>query len=162
MRSHHLRKVTPHTQASVSPPPPQPKEGWTHSPVVGGVGGSHFGRLDKKPSTLSTLCYVQKTIKSAKWILLYNIQCTQNLCGHINSVKSLSAVTPTPYIECTQLVQKILLLNWTKRHWPTIWGGGVESRLIWSAVVNWRFGWFFYLILKGLHQKINKKPWDAA
>ncbi len=41
-------------------------------------------------------------------------------------------------------------------------GRGVESRLIWSAMVHWRLGWFFYLILKGLHQKINKKPLDAA
>ncbi len=62
-----LRKVTlrghinsikwpPHTQASVSPP--WTKGGGTHSPAVEGTGGSQFGRLEKKPSTLSTLCYV--------------------------------------------------------------------------------------------------------
>ena len=31
-----------------------------------------------------------------------------------NSVKSLYAITPTPYNECTQLVQKSLWFNWMK------------------------------------------------
>ena len=37
-----------------------------------------------------------------------------------------------------------------------------ESRLIRSVITNWMLGKFFYLILKGLHHKISKKPWDAA
>jgi hypothetical protein len=41
-------------------------------------------------------------------------------------------------------------------------GGGVESILIRSILVNWRLGYFFYLILKGLRHKISKKPLDAA
>ncbi|MFN9979515.1 MAG: hypothetical protein ACK53Y_06360, partial [bacterium] len=41
-------------------------------------------------------------------------------------------------------------------------GGGVESILIRSILVNWRLGYFFYLILKGLRHKISKKPVDAA
>jgi hypothetical protein len=40
--------------------------------------------------------------------------------------------------------------------------GRVESRLIRSVLVNWRLGKFFYLILKGLHHKISKKPLAAA
>ena len=41
-------------------------------------------------------------------------------------------------------------------------GGGVESILIRSILINWRLGYFFYLILKGLRHKISKKPVDAA
>ncbi len=37
-----------------------------------------------------------------------------------------------------------------------------ESRLIRSVITNWMRGNFFYLILKGLHHKISKKPWDAT
>jgi hypothetical protein len=40
--------------------------------------------------------------------------------------------------------------------------GGVESILIQSLLVNWRLGYFYYLIFKGLIQKINKKPLNAA
>ena len=36
------------------------------------------------------------------------------LCGFLYSVKSLYAITLTPYNECTQLVQKILWFNWMK------------------------------------------------
>ncbi len=36
-------------------------------------------------------------------------------------------------------------------------GGGVESILIRFLMVNWRFGYFFNLILKGLLHKISKK-----
>jgi hypothetical protein len=39
---------------------------------------------------------------------------------------------------------------------------GVESILIGSLLVNWRLGYFYFLILKGLIHKINKKPLDAA
>jgi hypothetical protein len=35
----------------------------------------------------------------------------------INSVPWMTAVTPTPYHECTQLVQKILCINWMKVTW---------------------------------------------
>ncbi len=37
-----------------------------------------------------------------------------------------------------------------------------EIRLIQSVITNWMLRDFFYLILKGLHHKISKKPWDAA
>ncbi len=37
-------------------------------------------------------------------------------------------------------------------------GEGVENILIRSVLVNWRLGYFFYLILKGLLLKISKKP----
>jgi hypothetical protein len=40
--------------------------------------------------------------------------------------------------------------------------GEVESILIRSLLVNWRLGYFFNLILKGLLQKISEKPLDAA
>ncbi len=48
---------------------------------------------------------------------------TLNVRGHINSAKSLYAVTPTPYHECTQLVQKILLLNFVH----SLYGVGVTA-----------------------------------
>jgi hypothetical protein len=41
-------------------------------------------------------------------------------------------------------------------------GGGVESILILSVLLNWKLGYFFYLILKGLLHKISIKPLDAA
>jgi hypothetical protein len=44
----------PLSPASV--PPPEPKVGGTDSPAGEGVGESQFRRLEKKPSTLSTLC----------------------------------------------------------------------------------------------------------
>ncbi len=37
-------------------PPPETKGEGAYSPAGAGVGESHFGRLEKKPSTLSTLC----------------------------------------------------------------------------------------------------------
>jgi hypothetical protein len=40
----------------VWPLPPPVTKGGTHSSVGEGVGGSQFGRLEKKPSTLSALC----------------------------------------------------------------------------------------------------------
>ncbi len=43
-----------------------------------------------------------------------NQLCTMNVRSHINSVKSLYEVTPTPYHECMQLFQTILLLNCIK------------------------------------------------
>jgi hypothetical protein len=36
------------------------------------------------------------------------------------------------------------------------------SRLIRSVITKWMLRKFFFLILKGLHHKISKKPWDAA
>ncbi len=101
----HINSVKwPLTGRRVCPPPSFGSGGGDTLSCDWGGGGSQFGGLEKKPSTLSTLCCVQKTIKSPKWILLYCIQCTQNARGHINSVKALYAVTPTPYIELTQLV----------------------------------------------------------
>jgi len=35
-------------------------------------------------------------------------------------------------------------------------------RLIRSVMTNWRLGNFFYVILKGLHHKMSKKPIVAA
>ncbi len=37
-----------------------------------------------------------------------------------------------------------------------------KIRLIRSVMTNWRLGNFFYVILKGLHHKISKKPIVAA
>ncbi len=83
----------------------------------------------KGPALFQLSTMYKRNIKSAKWILLYSTQCTQkplrvtlrnhtshkqNRINSINSVKSLYSVRPTPYHECTQLVQKILLLNWIK------------------------------------------------
>ncbi len=39
---------------------------------------------------------------------------------------------------------------------------GVKSSLIRSLFINWRLGSVFFLILKGFHHKISKKPIDAA
>ncbi len=46
---------SPLPQATVPPPPTEPKGVGTHPPAGEGVGGSQFGRLEKKPCTLSTL-----------------------------------------------------------------------------------------------------------
>jgi hypothetical protein len=37
-----------------------------------------------------------------------------------------------------------------------------KIRLIRSVMTNWRLSNFFYVILKGLHHKISKKPKVAA
>jgi hypothetical protein len=42
--------------ASECVPPPEQKGGGTHSHADEGLGESQFGRLEKKPRTLSTLC----------------------------------------------------------------------------------------------------------
>ncbi len=47
---------TPLPQASVFPPPPGTKGGGAHSPAAKGVGESQYRRLEKKLSTLPTLC----------------------------------------------------------------------------------------------------------
>ncbi len=54
---------SPASECVTPPPPPEPKEegntlacGWRG----GGEGRSQFGRLEKKPSTLSTLCARQQ------------------------------------------------------------------------------------------------------
>jgi hypothetical protein len=48
---------TPLPLARVTPPPPPPKGGGgAHSPAAKGVGESQFRRLEKKLSTLLTLC----------------------------------------------------------------------------------------------------------
>jgi len=39
---------------------------------------------------------------------------------------------------------------------------GVKSSLIRSLFINWRLGNVFFLILKGFHHKISKKPKDPA
>ncbi len=108
MRSHQLQ-VTPSPAGECVPPPPRTKGGGTHSPAVEGVGSPNSD--DRKSLALCLL-----------WILLCSTQCTPQLptitwCGHINSVKSLYVVTPTLYHECTQLVQKILWLNWIEVTW---------------------------------------------
>ncbi len=48
----------PPSRKRVRPSPPN-QRGGTHSPAVEGVGRSQFGRLEKKPSTLSKLCGLQ-------------------------------------------------------------------------------------------------------
>ncbi len=50
-------------------PPPEPKAEGTHSPAGEGVGKSQFGRLEKKPNTLSTPCLV--SIPNASGVSLY-------------------------------------------------------------------------------------------
>jgi hypothetical protein len=52
--------------------------------------------------------------------------------------------------------------NFKDIDWPFGGGGGVESILIRSLLLNWRLGYFFYLILKGLLHKIIKITVDAA
>jgi hypothetical protein len=52
--------------------------------------------------------------------------------------------------------------NWPLKGIDRPFGGGFESILIRSILVNWRLGYFFNLILNGLRHKISKKPLDAA
>jgi hypothetical protein len=59
----------------------------------------------------------------------------------------------------------IMIINGTTRPVKGIdrpFRRGVESILIQSLLVNWRLGYFFNLILKGLLHNISKKPLDAA
>ncbi len=116
-----LRKVTlrghinsikwpPHPQASV--PPPEPKEGGHHLLRLRG----QFGRLEKKPGTLSTLCYVQKKHKIRQpnefYCTLYStVQSHQlrkvTLRGHTNSVLWMYAVCRLCKVTFIQLNQWI-------------------------------------------------------
>ncbi len=99
-RSHQTRKWPPHTQASVPLPPlNQRRGGHTLLRCGWGGGGSQFGRLEKKPSTVLCAMY-KRNIKFAKWILLNSIKCTQKslrvtLRNWINLVKWMFLVTST-------------------------------------------------------------------
>jgi hypothetical protein len=111
-----LRKVTLRGHIN-SITPPEPKEGGHNILLLRG----QFGRLEKKPSTLSTLCYVQKKHKIRQpnefYCTLYSVQSHQlskvTLRGYINSVLGLYAVTPTPYYECTQFVDSVKSLSFS-------------------------------------------------
>jgi hypothetical protein len=48
---------TTFSPASMSPPPPPEPGGRAHSPAGEGLGESQFRRLEKRLSTLPTLCY---------------------------------------------------------------------------------------------------------
>ncbi len=51
----------PPTKSECVPTPREPKEGiCTHSPAGEGVGGPISDDWRKKPSTLSTLCFIEK------------------------------------------------------------------------------------------------------
>jgi hypothetical protein len=69
-----LGPPNPSTASECAPPPLTKVGGWgTHSPAGEGVGKSQFGRLEKKPSTLSTLCMLgtkasKRTVKCSKAI----------------------------------------------------------------------------------------------
>ena len=62
------------------------------------------------------------------------------------------------FLRLVKIKWKFLMLKGIDRPFR----GGVESILIRSLLVNWRLGYFFYLILKGLLHKISKKPLDDA
>jgi hypothetical protein len=95
-------KLPPHPQATVRPPLLNQRGGHNLLRLRG-----QFGRLEKKPSTLSALCYVQKKHNirqpNESYCTLYSVQCT--VYSRINSIKSLYAITSTPYNECTRLHQ---------------------------------------------------------
>ncbi len=123
-----LRKVTlrghinsvkwPLTRRWVCPPPNQRRGGHTLLRLRG--GGAQFRRLEKKPST--ELCAVYKrNIKSAKWMPLYSVQCTQKplwvtLRNRINSVPWTYAVTSTPQSHFTRSLKlrTMNVRNWSK------------------------------------------------
>ncbi len=157
-----LRKVTlrghinsvkwpPHPQARV---PPSTKGGRGVDTLSCGWGANSDDW--RKSLALCLLCATYKrNTKSAKWILLYSIQSahqlrTMTLRGHINFVKSLYVVTPTPYHECTQLVQNILWLNWIKVTWRSQQTAFIHStELVWPRTfmvrswcdhVKWLYG----------------------
>jgi hypothetical protein len=139
-------KWPPHTQASV-PPPPWTKGEGGHTLLRLRGRGSQFGRLEKNPSSLSTLCYVQKKHNNRQ--MNPTVQYTV-YTEHIDSVQSLYAVTPTPYHECTQLVHKILVINWIKVTWRSQQTAYIHStELVWPRTfmvrswcdrVKWLYG----------------------
>jgi hypothetical protein len=104
-------KSNPLTRRRMCPPPPNQRRGGTHSPAVEGARGPNSVE-GRKSLVLCLLCAMYKrNIKICQMSL--TVQYTV-YTEHIDSVKSLYAVTPTPYHECKQLVQKILLLDWIK------------------------------------------------
>jgi hypothetical protein len=69
--SKKLPQITYITRIPQCPTPPEPKGEGTHSPAGEVVGGSQFGRLEKKLSTLSTLWKVPvvcKTMAATCWM----------------------------------------------------------------------------------------------
>ncbi len=190
-----LRKVTlrGHINSVKWPPPPQAS---VPPPLNQRRGGGHTllqlrgrGRPNsddwRKSLALCLLCSVYKrNIKSAKCSLLYSMQCTHQLrtmalCGQINSVKSLYAITPTPYHECTQLVQKILWLNWIKVAWwsqQTVYIHGTELvglhtfmvRLMWprkvtlrSTKIKVKWLWPVKVTLKVIKRRLKVFCWSC-
>ncbi len=59
----------------------------------------------------------QVTLTGQSHFMLIFVLRKVTLPNHINSVPWMKAVTPTPYHECTQLVQKTFWLNWMKVTW---------------------------------------------
>jgi hypothetical protein len=96
-----LRKVTLRGHINSLKWRPHPEPPWTKG---GGTQAWH--------SVYSVLCTKETQNPPTKWILLYTVHCT--VYSRINSVKSLYAVTPTPYYECTQFVDSVKSLSFSE------------------------------------------------
>jgi hypothetical protein len=150
------------TPSPAGPPPPNQRRGGGHTLLRLRGGSVQFGWLGKKPSTLSTLFYVQKKhkIRQMNPTVQYT-QCTHQLRtmtwrGHISSVKSLYAVTPTPYDECTQLVQKILWLIWIKVTWRSQQTAYIHStELVWPRTFMTELMWPRKVTLRSTKIKVK-------
>ncbi len=159
--------------------PPPTNGGGTHSPAVEGVPIWTTG----EKTWQWTLCCVQKKHKIRQ--MNATVQCTQkplksdfaesnqlhtlNVRDHINSAKSLYTVTTTPYHECTQLVQKILLLNSVH----SLYGVGVTAYihgtdLMWlrkvtlqSTKISIKWLWPVKVTLKVIKRRLKVFGWSC-
>ncbi len=74
---------TPSPASDCVPPLWNQRRGEIHSPASEGVGGAQFGRLEKKPSTLSSLWgTVKKEINSMRIYIVINI-CENKSAGEV-------------------------------------------------------------------------------
>jgi hypothetical protein len=98
---------------------------YTHSIRTGKLEGrmnffSYFkGPLsrDQQKTIWRRLITFKVTLTGQSHLMLIFVLRKVTLPIHINSVPWINGITPTPYHECTQLVQKILWLNWMKVTW---------------------------------------------
>ena len=81
---------------------------------------SYFKRpssQDQQKTIRRSLITFEVTLTGQSHFMLIFVLCKVTLPNRINTIPWISAVTPTLYHECTQLVQKTFWLNWMKVTW---------------------------------------------
>jgi hypothetical protein len=72
---------------------------------------------DQQKTIRRRLITYKVTLTGQSHLMLIFVLCKVTLPNCINCAPWMNGVTSTPYHECTQLVQKILWLNWMKVTW---------------------------------------------